>query len=187
MKTPQILGDYDGAIKTWNAVHRVPVAVQPFVDHVLRDIAEFNATTVVEVGSGKCLTSAAIVHRCPTHLDYYAVDMRWMGTAEGEYYRVTMDVSNIETFGNYLAIIQPQLIVGRRAFCLFLSEEWLNIIPKGTVITSQGLSGETQQEFFSPEVETVFLESNGWTILRPVNEHGIYTAVKNDDSIRASV
>jgi hypothetical protein len=187
MKVATIPGDYDGAIKAWNTIKRVPENIKPFVEYVVNEITDSSHSCVVELGAGKCLTSAAIANRIGGNAAYYAADVKWMGVASGDYVLVTTDVLDLEAFRTFLEAVQPQLIVARRALCLFLSEEWLNLIPKGTILISQGLSGETNQEFFSAEAEVAFLQQNRWEILCDPNEHGIYTAVKNDDSISAAV
>lgn len=148
--------DYDGFISGWLEAEILPANLEGILEKV-KEYAPRDVS-IVEVGCGKGILAAAMALEGFT---VTAVDKVYPAVTEP--FAFLLADANSDEFFSLLA--EGPTVVGRRSFCLFYSEEWmekLNATPVSTLII-ESLDGE-RHRFRNSIIEAKFLEAHGWAV-----------------------
>lgn len=147
--------DYDGFISQWNNFGILPDNIEEFAQLILAN----TTGDITEVGGGNGLLSA----RLAKERNVQMVDQIYP-MAQGDFDFVRMDARSSE----FMDLVKLESnLVGRRSFCLLLSNEWMDQFETTTsvsTIISQALDSEKGHVFRNAEVEALFLERRGWKV-----------------------
>lgn len=148
--------DYDGYFSDWIYGRILPDTLQSFVDFVKLQVP--SGSPIVEIGCGNGLVAAALAE---DGYNVTAIDIRYPAITEPFAFMLASAYS--EEFYSFLQ--KGTTLIGRRALCLFYSDDWIQEINKTQIamIISEALDGE-RHTYRNANMEARFLSAHGWEV-----------------------